>query len=103
MLNYTIIDFEKATDPEAQDFSEKAQKIANIVENHQVMANSVAFALEIDQNFKVGSEIEALWLVSLYLSVWFAEKYKKASMRLALQIITERIKLLDGSDTPSWF
>ena len=103
VLDYTIIDFEKAIDPEAQDFIEKVQKLANIIGNQQEMANSIAFALENDQKGKAGSEIDALWLVSLYLSVWFAEKYKQVSLRLALQIITQRIEILGGSDAPSWF
>ena len=103
VLDYTIIDFEKAIDPEAQDFIEKVQKLANIIGNQQEMANSIAFALENDQKGKAGSEIDALWLVSLYLSDWFAEKYKQVSLRLALQIITQRIEILGGSDAPSWF
>ena len=103
VLNYTIIDFEKAVDPDAQDFTENAQKLSTIIESQQETANSIAFALENYQNGNVGSEIEALWLVSLYLSIWFAEKYKQVSMKLALQIITERIDLLGNSYAPNWF
>ena len=103
MLNYTIIDFEKAVDPDAQDFTENAQKLSNIIESQQETANSIAFALENFQNGNVGSELEALWLVSLYLSIWLAEKYKQVSIKLALQIITERIDLLGNSYAPNWF
>ena len=76
-VSYTMIDFNRATNKDDQCFPEKARVVASKITEELEQARSVVFAIEPNGSTDVSG---SLWLCSLYLTVWFAEKHKTTSL-----------------------